>query len=228
MTSTPARSCASTRQADCVVGGRLELRLAEPALEVLVDRLEHPARARPAPDAHHGQRADGGRRGRRRQVRRDGDGDRLACHGSQRRRAHASRGLALGQRALADEKASLLAPPDERHELVAGHPAPGGKSSSTGNLGGAKLEELAALQRVHVLADQEKEPVAAVQISAVEARRRLRAGDGQRAPSPRSSSSRRGCLRTGTPRASRRRRCAAPATRLFSSSLRFLKHGEQT
>src|SRR4029453_6427825 len=97
------------------------------------------------------------------------DGDRLARHGCGRRVAHATRGLALGPRALADEKASLLAAPDEGHELVAGHPAPGGEVLLDGNLGGTKFEELAALQRVHVLADQEKEPVAAVQISAVEA-----------------------------------------------------------
>jgi hypothetical protein len=170
MTSAPDRSCASTARRTASSAGRLELRLAEPAFEVLVDRLEHPARTRPAPDAHHRQRADNGRRRGRRQVRGDGDGDRLARHGRQRRRAHASRGLALGQHALADEKASLLAPPDEGHELVAGHPAPGGEVLVDGNLGGTKLEELTALHRVHVLADQEKEPVAAVQISAVEAR----------------------------------------------------------
>jgi hypothetical protein len=156
-------------QADCVVRGRLELRLAQPAFEVLVDRLEHPARTRPAPDAHHGQRADGLCRGRLRKVRGDGDGHCLARHGRERHRAQAPQGPALGQGALADEKAALLAPPDERHELVAGHPTPGREVLVDRNLGGTKFEEPAALQRVHVLPDQEKEPVATVQISAVEA-----------------------------------------------------------
>src|SRR5207245_7367199 len=70
----------------------------------------------------------------------------------------------------ADEEASLLAAPDEGHELVAGHPAPGREIFFHGDRGGTKFEELAALHRIHVLTDQKKEPVAAIQIAAVEAR----------------------------------------------------------
>jgi hypothetical protein len=76
---------------------------------------------------------------------------------------------ALGELALVDEKAVLLAAPDEGHELVAGHPAPRGKVFLDRDLRGAELEELAALHRVHVLPDQKQEPVAAIQIAAVEA-----------------------------------------------------------
>jgi len=78
--------------------------------------------------------------------------------------------LPFGQLSLADEKAALLAAPDEGHELVAGHPAPGREILLHGDLGGTKFKELAALHRINVLADQEKEPVAAIQIAAVEAR----------------------------------------------------------
>ena len=118
-------------QAHGVVAGRRELGLAQSPFQVFVDRLQHPARSRPAADTHHRQRADRGSRRRRRQNRRDRDGDGLTGDGSERRRAHAPRRLALGERALADEEASLLAASHERDKLVAVIRHHAGKSSST-------------------------------------------------------------------------------------------------
>src|SRR5262249_19184279 len=46
------------RETYSIVTGGLELGLAQSSFEMLVDRLQHPARARPAADAHHREGAD--------------------------------------------------------------------------------------------------------------------------------------------------------------------------
>ncbi len=157
-------------QAYGVVGGGLEVGVAQPALHVLVHGREHPARPRPAADAHHGQRADGGGgRGRRQRGGNDHGDAGARQHGGRRRRPCGRRGRSSAQRALADEEAALAAGLGERHELVAGEPAPRGEIFLDGDLDRAELQQLAGDQRVEVLADQEQEPVAAIQIAAVEA-----------------------------------------------------------
>ena len=62
-------------QPDRVVRRGLELRLLEPALEAVVHRPQHPARPRPAADAHHRQRRYRRRGSRPRKRVRDGDRD---------------------------------------------------------------------------------------------------------------------------------------------------------
>jgi hypothetical protein len=47
------------------------------------------------------------------------------------------------------------------------HPAPRGQVGLHGAVDGAKLEEATARQRIHVLADEQQEPVAAVEVSPV-------------------------------------------------------------
>jgi hypothetical protein len=66
-----------------VLGCSDEVRLRQPALDAVVDRLEHPARAWPAADPHDREGADLGGRTRRREDRRDRDGDDTASnHGA--------------------------------------------------------------------------------------------------------------------------------------------------
>ena len=196
------------RQPDGVVGGGRELRVAQPALHVLVHGLQHPARPRPAADAHDGQRPDGRGRRRRRQRGRDAHRhDRPPQHRGRRRRPR--RGSHVGpaaQRALADEEAALAAGLRERDELVAGEPAPGREVLFDRDLDGAKLQELAGRQRIEVLADQEQEPVAAIQVAAVEADVGRSGMTVNGLAAPWLSNSRRGCPRRETPRAWPRRR----------------------
>jgi hypothetical protein len=151
-----------------VVAGRLELGFAQAPFEMLVDGLKHPARARPASHAHHRQRGD--RRRRRGVGQRRGHGDLGRPVGGRRERRgrRPPSRLALGERALADEETPLLATPHERDEVIAGHPTPGREVFLDRDLRGAELQELAPLQRIDVLPDEEQEPVAAVQIAAVE------------------------------------------------------------
>jgi hypothetical protein len=66
------------------------------------------------------------------------------------------------------EKASLRAVFRPRHQLVAGEPAPRRQLLVDGDLRRADLEQLARLQRVDVLANEQQQPVAAVEIAAVE------------------------------------------------------------
>ena len=73
-----------------------------------------------------------------------------------------------GERALADEKAPLSAPAHERDQLVSRHAAPGGKVLLHGDLRGAELEEPPRLERIDVLPDQQQEPIAAIEVAAVE------------------------------------------------------------
>jgi hypothetical protein len=77
---------------------------------------------------------------------------------------------ARGQRALAHEKAALPVAPRDRHQLVAGHAAPRGEIFLDRDFGRGELEQLAVRQRIDVLADQQEQAVAAVEIAAVEAR----------------------------------------------------------
>src|SRR4030095_9114683 len=79
----------------------------------------------------------------------------------------------LGERALADEEAPLPPAPDERDQFVPGHAAPGGEVLLHRDLRGAKLEELAARERIDVLANQQEQAIAAVEIAPVKARVRL-------------------------------------------------------
>ena len=154
-------------EADGVVGGGLVGGLAQPALEAVVDGLEHPAGAGPAADAHDGEGRDGGRWARRRESVGDGhrhplvdggDGDRSLGGGS-----------ALGQRALADEEAALdtLACPGD--DLVAGEAAPRRQLDLDGGVGGEDLQQATALQRVDMAADEQQQAAAAVEVAAVQA-----------------------------------------------------------
>src|SRR4030095_5751568 len=76
----------------------------------------------------------------------------------------------LGEPALADEEAPLAPAPDERDQFVPGHAAPGREVLLHRDLRGAKLEELAARERIDVLADQQEQAIATVEIAPVKAR----------------------------------------------------------
>ena len=152
-----------------VLGRGVELRVGEPPLHVRVDGLPHPARSRPASHAHDGERRNRGRRGGRGQDGRNADGDRAPLgHEAARRRRRALD--PLGEPALADQKAPLAPAPDERDQFVPGHAAPGGEILLHRDLRGAKLEKLAARERIDVLADQQEQAIATVEITPVKAR----------------------------------------------------------
>ena len=142
------------------------------------------------------------------------DGDRAALgHEAARRRRRALD--PLGEPALADEKAPLPPAPDERDQFVPGHAAPGGEVLLHGDLRGAKLEELAARERIDVLADQQEQAIAAVELAPVEARVGLQgvpldARPRRRASRVPQSRTRRGSRRRGTRPAWPRQRCSRP------------------
>ena len=127
-----------------IVGGGTEISVGQPSFYMVVNRLQHPARPRPASDSHHGQCRDVGRRSWRRQRARNGDGHHLEAES----RVRASQGLmlaAIGQSALANQEAPFFAVLRPRDELVAGHPAPGRKVGLDGDLGRPELEQAPAL-----------------------------------------------------------------------------------
>ena len=71
---------------------------------------------------------------------------------------------------LHDEEAALAVATDDRDQLVAGHPAPGGEVLLDRDLGRGELQQLARPERVDVLADQQEQAVATVEVAAVEPR----------------------------------------------------------
>ena len=183
-------------QTDCVVRGRGELGIRHAAFEMVVERAQQPRRPRPASDAHHGQRGDG-RRGLR--VR-EAVGDDDFCNGlgdgrllfSARavlaaaflfagwRGVRWCRGLGClgrfcrqGGRTFRDEEAVPVSLLDVGYEIIAGQPAPRGQVFDDRRFGGQDFEQLAGRQRVDVLADEQQETVAAVEVAAVEAVRGL-------------------------------------------------------
>ena len=108
-----------------VVGRRLEVVFVEPAFQAIVHGLQHPARPRPAADAHHRQRSDR-RRGRGRRA-----GDRecgpMRWSAPRRRRGRVRRACAGALRARPCRRgklrcSALLA---HGHQFVAGQAAPG-------------------------------------------------------------------------------------------------------
>ena len=108
-----------------VIRRGLKLRVIEPALEPVVHRLVHPARAGPAADTHDRQRRD--LRSRSRRGQRFGYPDlyaKLFAYRPGGRNRHPS---ALGERTLADEEATPAGGLRPRDQLVAGQPAPGGQ-----------------------------------------------------------------------------------------------------
>ena len=193
-----------------IVRRGVKLHLLEPALQVVVHGLEHPAGPRPAADAHDGQRRDPGRGSRRRERSRDRNLDpELLAYGSRRDGASP-----LHEGPLADEKAALPPAPRPRDQLVAGQAAPGRQLDLDRRVRGQYLQQPSALQGVDVASNQEQQPSTAVQVAAVEAdvglvrvpsdgihqgicRRMMRAGG------PLNTLCR-GCRRRGTPRARRR------------------------
>jgi hypothetical protein len=158
-------------QPHCIVGSGLELFLLEAPFHPVVHGLDHPARPRPAPHAHHGQRRDRRSRGGLGQsvaeADRFGSVDQRLCRG----RALCESGRSpLRQRSLADQERCRFARCGRhRDQLVAGEAAPGRQVFLHRDLGGQNLQQAAARQRVDVTADEQQQAAAAVQIAAVEA-----------------------------------------------------------
>ena len=166
--------CAQLRvhaQPHGVVGGGLELVLRQPAFQMVMHRLHHPARPWPAAHAHHGQRRN----------RRSGGGLGQALTEASRfdgieRRSHRLDALrwrgarAFSQSALAhQERRGLATGAGHRHQLVARETAPGGQILLDGDLGGDDLQQAAARKRIDVTADHQQQAAAAVEIAPVEA-----------------------------------------------------------
>jgi hypothetical protein len=155
------------RQAHGVVSGAGELRIGKATLEVLMHRLEHPARPRPAAHAHHRESGNHGcGRGVRQSLRDVHGNDRSGhpCHGCRSEDFT----LALAQRTLADQERGRRPGCHGRDQLVAGEAAPRGQVLAHRTFGGQNLEQPAARQRIDVLADQQQQSVAAIEIAAVE------------------------------------------------------------
>ena len=178
-------------QADRIVRGLGEFVVRQATFEMVVERAQQPRRPRPASDAHHGQRGDG-RCGLR--VRESVGNDDF-CNGLSDGRVFFFAGTALaaafllargrgrfgglgrfrrqGGRSFGDEEAVLGSLLDVGHEVVAGQPTPRGQVFDDRRFGGQDFEQLAGRQRVDVLADEQQEPVAAVEVATVEAVRWL-------------------------------------------------------
>jgi len=165
----PGHELGVERQLGRVVRRGLELRLWQPSIQVFVKGLEHPARPGPAADPHDRQGGDGRHGCRRRERLRDPDReDRARGHPGAsplriRRDARRRDELPLG-----DEEAVPPAPVVFRDQLVPRHPAPGRKVLADRGLGRGDLEQLPREEGVDVLADEEQQPAAAVEIAAVE------------------------------------------------------------
>ena len=211
------------READGVVGRRVKLGVGQPTFHVLMQGPQQPARARPTADAHDRQGRDDRRRCRLWQTFRNGDRNGHPRRGNRNRRVRSRRNRALGECPLADQEGGGGTGRCDRDQLVLREAAPRRQVFPHRAFGGDDFQQLAAPQRIDVLPDQQQQAVAAVEVAAIESGVRRMRVDGHRlqydrqgVPSDRNSTS----LAPPT--------IVAPATSACSSSLRFLKQGEQT